>query len=85
MKNLTPDESALIYLALNSAIEDYDQIDLVLYTFEPRLPKLLSALPVNHGGLTPLALGLFHPYQKVRLAVAELLHKVDEHPVDLTF
>ena len=29
MKNLTPDESALIYLALNSAIEDYDQINLV--------------------------------------------------------
>ena len=30
MKNLTPDESALIYLALNSAIEDYDQINLVI-------------------------------------------------------
>ena len=29
MKNLTPDDSALIYLALNSAIEDYDQINLV--------------------------------------------------------
>ena len=30
MKNLTPDESALIYLALNSAIEDYDQVNLVI-------------------------------------------------------
>lgn len=38
-------------------------------------------MPTSHGGLTPLGLGLFHPYKKVRQAVAELLEKIDHHPV----
>jgi hypothetical protein len=50
--------------------------------FSVGLIQLLSALPVGHGGLTCLALGLFHPYKKVRFAVADLLERIDEHPVN---
>lgn len=38
-------------------------------------------MPVGHGGLTCLTLGLFHPYRKVRFAVADLLERIDSHPV----
>lgn len=38
-------------------------------------------MPLGQGGLTALALGLFHPYKKVRYAVADLLERIDIHPV----
>lgn len=38
-------------------------------------------MPVAQGGLTPLALGLFHPYKKVRFAVVDLFERIEEHPV----
>ena len=41
-------------------------------------------MPIGHGGLTSLALGLFHPYKKVRFAVADLLERIDTHPVRLS-
>ena len=38
-------------------------------------------MPIGHGGLTCLAFGLFHPYKKVRYAVADLLERIEVHPV----
>jgi hypothetical protein len=86
LKSLSHEESAHVYLALSSEIKTYDQINLVLppeITLScPRSNlQLLSALPVGHGGLTCLGLGLFHPYKRVRYAVADLLERIDVHPV----
>jgi hypothetical protein len=78
-KNLSQDDTAMIYLALNSEFKSYDQLNLVW--LESGLTKLLSALPLSHGGLTPIAIGLFHTYEKVRLATAEILERINEHPV----
>jgi hypothetical protein len=82
LKSLTHDESALIYLALSSEIRSYDQLNLVHKPVSRKvLIQLLSALPIGHCGLTPLTLGLFHPYRKVRFAAADLLERIDAHPV----
>jgi hypothetical protein len=56
-------------------------INSTLYVPTTSIIKLLSALPVSHGGLTPLAIGLFHPYEKVRISVADLLERINSHPV----
>lgn len=40
-------------------------------------------IPENQGGLFPIAVGLFHPAQKVRFAVVELLERISAHMVTM--
>ncbi|TGZ82400.1 spindle pole body interacting protein [Ascodesmis nigricans] len=62
------EESGKIYQALRQYVTTYEEIN-----------QLLCALPENQGGLFPLAVGLFHPTQKTRFAVVELLEHIKEH------
>ena len=43
LKTLSHDDSAMIYLALNSAIENYDQLNLVIL---PSAPANVSFFPL---------------------------------------
>jgi hypothetical protein len=43
--------------------------------------QLISLLPHHGGGLTPIALGLFHPSATVRNAVVDLIDRMQQYPV----
>ena len=68
MLKLGHEESGRIYLAFRDCVHDYAQIC-----------QLLTVTPENHAGLFYLALGLFHPNVKVRIATVELLERIMEH------
>ncbi|KAA8908636.1 docking domain of Afi1 for Arf3 in vesicle trafficking-domain-containing protein [Sphaerosporella brunnea] len=65
---LSPEEAGKIYQAVKEYVNDYEEIN-----------QLLCALPENQGGLFPIAVGLFHPSQKVRFAIVELLERISVH------
>lgn len=68
MLKLSHEESGRIYLALRDCVHDYTEIC-----------QLLTVTPENHAGLFYLALGLFHPNVRVRIATVELLERIMEH------
>ena len=41
--------------------------------------QVLVYIPEYQGGVFPIAVGLFHPYQKVRFATVEILERLSEH------
>lgn len=50
LKTLSHDDSAMIYLALNSAIENYDQLNLVILHSAPANPSFSRlCLPVTEA------------------------------------
>lgn len=67
---LTTDDAAKIYTALRDYVVDYEEIN-----------QLLCIMPENQSGLFPIAVGLFHPLQRVRFAVVELLERISTHMV----
>lgn len=67
---LTTDEAAKIYTALRDYVVEYEEIN-----------QLLCVMPENQSGLFPIAVGLFHPLQRVRFAVVELLERISTHMV----
>lgn len=67
---LTIDEAAKIYTALRDHVMEYEEIN-----------QLLCVMPENQTGLFPIAVGLFHPLQRVRFAVVELLERISTHMV----
>lgn len=67
---LTIDEAAKIYTALRDYVVEYEEIN-----------QLLCVMPENQSGLFPIAVGLFHPLQRVRFAVVELLERISTHMV----
>ena len=71
---ISPAESARLYIALNQYVVTYEEIN-----------QLLCHVPENQGGLHPIALGLFHPDPKARIAVVELLERVSMHPAGKHF
>jgi len=46
------------------------------------IAQLLCFIPETQNGIFPIAYGLFHPSQKVRLAVVELLERISTHMVN---
>lgn len=71
---LTTDEAAKIYTALRDYVVEYEEIN-----------QLLCVMPENQSGLFPIAVGLFHPLQRVRFAVVELLERISTHMVRHSF
>ncbi|KAF8531196.1 stabilization of polarity axis-domain-containing protein [Trichophaea hybrida] len=67
---LSVEESGKIYQCLKEYVDDYEEIN-----------QLLCVLPENQGGLFPVAVGLFHPWPKVRFAVVDLLARMSTHMV----
>lgn len=65
---LSIDDSAKIYTTIRDYVVEYEEVN-----------QLLCVLPENQGGLFPIAVGLFHPLQKVRFAVVELLERISTH------
>lgn len=63
-----------IFLALNSTMTSYEAIN-----------QVLVYIPEYQGGVFPIAVGLFHPYQKVRFATVEILERLREHPAGRHF
>ena len=45
--------------------------------------QVISQLPHHNGGLTPIALGLFHPSVVVRNATVDLIDRMQQYPVRL--
>ena len=41
--------------------------------------QVLCCIPEYQGGVFPIAVGLFHPYQKVRFAAVEILERLRDH------
>ncbi|KAG4304548.1 hypothetical protein PORY_001941, partial [Pneumocystis oryctolagi] len=68
LRDISYEDAEVIYLALNDNVRTEDE-----------LSQLLCYLPQLHGGLAPVAFGLFHPNFKVQLAVADLLERLDSH------
>ncbi|KAG7553659.1 hypothetical protein FFLO_02944 [Filobasidium floriforme] len=73
-KTMSESEAALIYRSLAASVTTY-----------PRIADLISQLPHHNGGLTPIALGLFHPSQSVRNAVLDLLDRMQQYPIGVIF
>lgn len=67
---LSIEDSAKIYTTIRDYVVEYEEIN-----------QLLCVLPENQGGLFPIAVGLFHPLQKVRFAIVELLERISTHMV----
>jgi len=65
---MSHEDSGKIYTALKDYVIEYEEIN-----------QLLCVIPENQGGLFPIAVGLFHPVQKVRFAVVELLERISTH------
>ncbi|KAJ6260916.1 LOW QUALITY PROTEIN: hypothetical protein Dda_3577 [Drechslerella dactyloides] len=65
---LSHEESEKIYMVLKHYVDDYEEIN-----------QLLCVIPETQNGIFPIAFGLFHPNQKVRFAVVELLEKISTH------
>ncbi|PWW75360.1 spindle pole body interacting protein [Tuber magnatum] len=65
---MSHEDSGKIYTALKDYVVEYEEIN-----------QLLCVIPENQGGLFPIAVGLFHPVQKVRFAVVELLERISTH------
>ncbi|KAF3903765.1 hypothetical protein ABW20_dc0103498 [Dactylellina cionopaga] len=65
---LSHEESEKIYMVLKHYVDDYEEIN-----------QLLCVIPETQNGIFPIAFGLFHPNQKVRFAVVELLEKISLH------
>jgi hypothetical protein len=42
---------------------------------------VISQLPHHTGGLTPIALGLFHPSAAIRNATVDLIDRMQQYPV----
>lgn len=51
-----------------------------LQTYE-QVIELLALLPAHHGGLLPLALGLFHPNERIQDATLVILDKLKVYQV----
>ncbi|KAK6537845.1 hypothetical protein TWF694_010747 [Orbilia ellipsospora] len=65
---LSHEDSEKIYMVLKHYVDDYEEIN-----------QLLCVIPETQNGIFPIAFGLFHPSQKVRFAVVELLEKISTH------
>lgn len=65
---LSRDESAAIYLALESAVRSPREIC-----------QLLTVTPESHGGLFYISLGLLHPRRDVRIKTFALLERIQNH------
>ncbi|KAF3285443.1 hypothetical protein TWF173_009569 [Orbilia oligospora] len=65
---LSHEDSEKIYMVLKHYVDDYEEIN-----------QLLCVIPETQNGIFPIAFGLFHPNQKVRFAVVELLEKISTH------
>ena len=63
-----------IFLTLNNTMMSYETINQVLVN-----------IPEYQGGVFPIAVGLFHPYQKARFATVEILERLREHPAGRHF
>ncbi|KAG5518183.1 hypothetical protein PMAC_003369 [Pneumocystis sp. 'macacae'] len=68
LRNISYEDAEAIYITLNDNLRTTDE-----------LSQLLCYLPQLHGGLAPIAFGLFHPNPKVQFAIAELLERLDSH------
>ncbi|KAF8430500.1 docking domain of Afi1 for Arf3 in vesicle trafficking-domain-containing protein [Terfezia claveryi] len=60
--------SSEVFLALHAAMTSYEAIN-----------QVLCCIPEYQGGVFPIAVGLFHPYQKVRFAAVEILERLRDH------
>jgi len=47
--------------------------------------QVLCCIPEYQGGVFPIAVGLFHPNQKVRFATVEIVERLKEHPAGRHF
>ncbi|KAF3937249.1 hypothetical protein ABW19_dt0210386 [Dactylella cylindrospora] len=65
---LSHDDTERIYMVLKDYVYDYEEIN-----------QLLCVIPETQNGIFPVAFGLFHPSQKVRFAVVELLERINSH------
>ncbi|KAF8476970.1 docking domain of Afi1 for Arf3 in vesicle trafficking-domain-containing protein [Kalaharituber pfeilii] len=60
--------SSEIFLALHAAMTSPEAIN-----------QVLCCIPEYQGGVFPIAVGLFHPYQKTRFATVEILERLRDH------
>ncbi|KAF9974181.1 hypothetical protein BGZ73_002465 [Actinomortierella ambigua] len=52
---------------------------------DEQINEFLSHLPLNQGGLFPIAYGLFHPLAQVRDDTTEFLNRLAQHPTGRVF
>lgn len=64
-KDMPEVEAELIYCSLGASVKTYEQV-----------VELLAQLPAQLGGLTPIALGLFHRSDAAKNAVIDLLDRI---------
>lgn len=67
-KAVSSAEAGLIYSSFVKSVQTEEQI-----------AELLAVLPLYSGGLTPVAMGLFHTSRTVRTAAAQILARVASH------
>ncbi|KAG0224302.1 hypothetical protein BGW42_005198 [Actinomortierella wolfii] len=73
-KSIPPQDVARLYRGFLTTIVTDEQIN-----------EFLSHLPLNQGGLFPIAYGLFHPLASVREDTTEFFNRLAKHPTGSVF
>ncbi|OLL21974.1 Protein mesA [Neolecta irregularis DAH-3] len=68
LKEIPASEVSQFFFTLRDNVTEIEQLN-----------ELLCSLPQHKGGLSPLALGLFHPDFNVRQAVVDILERLERH------